>query len=433
MNRMSNVLGVGLVGSAIVYRDYQKKNRIHTTVVGGGITGLSAARSLAQSGVIVHHLARGYADGSSMKGRRICGLSAYSKPADLENLDQSITEWKALGTEPTGKIFYDGPGLLIVRQRGSETEKQFMEAAKHYPDRIIALSQEDASTRFPQFKFGPTDSIFLDTRGGFIESDVAIEAVKASGSAHGVTYTDRCEYRDYQLVNTVWGPRVRTTYLFNGTEQSLYSKTLVLALGRDATPLIAQLGGELRTNIQGPGHLTPPAQSPMLTTGIMPPYSWTTPMGISFYGFPKDRFDTLRIGGYKLKADVTLDGHSVSNMTSRVTGDGDHSLDFEHTTRAFEWFSRNHIPTTIDAASDYGCHTTFLENKLGQRYDSPIIGALPGSNGKVIVFAGCMGKSFKYAPSHGAAIRDLVISGTLPKSMTSYDINRYLNWLGPRH
>lgn len=431
MQRLSLCL-VPIIPAALIHRDYRRNNSTDTVVVGQGITGLSATYHLAKLGQRVVNVSKGRADGSSMSGERICALSGYSGPNDAENLDLADKIWNQIEHESNRTIVQRGPGVVMVAKAGTSRDTMFRTAAENHPERLTVIPTETARDQFPMFKFKEDDVVYHDKKGGFIHSDEAIAGLVDASQRLGAQLKVGQEVTTYRLINTIWGKRVRVEYRSGESQSTIIAKHVILAGGKERRNDIIDLGGNLDVMLQTVGYIEP-TENQVLAFHGMPAYTWEIPEGIVYYGFPPSHFDTMRIGAYRSCPRPIISGEHVDRFSVKLTDDGQghDAIDFEQAERVFRHFADTRIRTTstLDSGTAGVCRTTFLTNSKGDRYGHPIIGAIPNSDGRIVIFAGCMGKGFKFGPVHGQFIANYVFNGELPESGSHFSMDRYLKWL----
>lgn len=151
-------------------------------VVGAGLTGSFAARSLAATGravLVLEARERGHADGSSHGSSRIF-RSAHPDPLWAEMSAQALRGWRELDDDPQAPLLTLTGGLDFGIDR--EPEKLF-EAVRANGVDCELLEPEEAHERYPGLTF-PTRVVHHEL-AGWLDPERAMDRALAAAAGHG--------------------------------------------------------------------------------------------------------------------------------------------------------------------------------------------------------------------------------------------------------
>lgn len=155
-------------------------------VVGAGIVGASAARTLARRGhavTVYEQFEEGHARGSSHGASRIV-RRAYADPFYTAVMLEAYPLWAELERD-TRTSLVDEVGLLYVGKRDAESMRSLVSGLTELG---VSHRVHEAATQVPGAPAIFTDEIGVLTPGaGYVRADLALAATLADARAHGAT------------------------------------------------------------------------------------------------------------------------------------------------------------------------------------------------------------------------------------------------------
>src|SRR5579859_1275660 len=195
-------------------------------IIGGGLAGSAAAWALSKDHdvTLLEQFSPGHDRGSSHGSARIF-RRAYDDPFYVELTGEAGHRWDELQTEAgeqlltmTGSLDFgpgDEPGRMydLLRQHNVAAE---------------LLPPGQARERWPQFTFGPSDTVLFHNQGGVIDADKAIEVMQRLAAGRGASI------RPEAKVTSV-DPSTGTVTM---QDEQLQADTVVIAAGAWLEPLL---------------------------------------------------------------------------------------------------------------------------------------------------------------------------------------------------
>ena len=157
---------------------------VEVVVVGGGAMGSSAARALALRGrevLLLERFAPGHRNGASHGASRNFNI-AYSEPDYVDLLVEALPAWRELERE-TSTPLLDLVGL--VNHGANPAYDATFEAMTRAGFEAEFLDAAEASRRWPGMRFDTR--VLYTPQGGRVNADAAVTALQSSAASHGAT------------------------------------------------------------------------------------------------------------------------------------------------------------------------------------------------------------------------------------------------------
>ncbi len=334
-------------------------------VVGGGVMGAAAARSLAGDGhsvILLEQFAFGHVRGSSHGPSRIFRFS-YPDPDLVRMAMDALPLWRALEEEAGEELLAPADGI---------------DTGKDLSDHIAALSAcgaafeiaggEEISGRYPGVRLSPERSVLVQRDAAVVAADRAHRALLASATAAGADLRSNVRVRSLRA-----GPGTVAVDLDGG--ERLHAAVAVVTAGAWARSLLEGAGIYLDVRP------TRESVAYFRIAGEIPPIviDWQTP---AFYALPTP--------GYGIKAGRHRAGATID---PDATGDPDAGSIAEVTRWVAERF-----PGAGDAP--HMVETCLYTNTPDERF-------VLERYGSIVVGSPCSGHGFKFAPLVGERLADL--------------------------
>lgn len=358
----------------------ERAEHFDVIVAGLGAMGSAAAWQLAARGLKVAGLDRWHPPhtlGSTHGGSRVVREMAFEHPRYVPLVRRAYRQWGELEAQagrqlliPTGALYIGSPASSVVA--GSRA------SAVEYGVGSEEMDAGAVHKRWPQFRPDPGMVGLLERRAGVLRPELCVEAMLGAAARHGAVLR-------FDEPMTEWhaeggGVTVRTA---RGT---LAAGHLVLALGPWMPDELARAGAEVWVErvIQ---HWFTPKDPELMDPSRCPIYLWEDADGVIFYGFPT-------LDGV-VKAAVHHRGESVSADAVR------REVSEQEVERARRYLAR-WMP-----AADGG----YVRSAVCLYTNAPdgdfIIDRHP-AHPSVLLASPCAGIGFKFAPTIGEILADLV-------------------------
>ena len=259
------VIGVGGMGSATVY---------HLARSGGRVLGLE------QFGIP-------HAFGSSHGSTRIIRLAYSEGPEYVPLLRAAYRYWREL-EEVSGESILEVTGGLDIGPEGSWTIEGSRQSCFEHGLAFEELDGADVNRRFPGYRLPESMRAIYQAEGGYVRSEVAIQAYAAAARALGADIVTDARVLGWE--RSPKGLRVDTV------GDSFESRKLVITAG----PWVGGLLRALRPVCRPERQVmlwTEPLQATAFEPGRFPVFRIEGPSG-RYYGFPDDRGEGFKIGKY---------------------------------------------------------------------------------------------------------------------------------------
>ncbi len=259
------VIGVGGMGSATLY---------HLARSGGRVLGLE------QFGIP-------HAFGSSHGSTRIIRLAYSEGPEYVPLLRAAYRYWREL-EEVSGRSILQVTGGLDIGPAGSWTLEGSRKSCVEHGLAFEELDGAEVNRRFPGYRLPDSMRAVYQPDGGYVRSEVAIEAYAAAARALGGDIVTDAPVRDWERHTGGW--RVLCD------DERYEARKLVITAGPWVGTLLPDLQPVCRAERQVM-LWTDPLRADVFDPGRFPVFNMESPSG-RYYGFPDDRGEGFKIGKY---------------------------------------------------------------------------------------------------------------------------------------
>ncbi len=259
-------------------------------VIGVGGMGSATVYHLARSGCKVLGLEQfgiPHAFGSSHGSTRIIRMAYSEGPEYVPLLRAAYQYWREIEDIAGASILHVTGGLDI----GSETSWTIAGSRKSCLENDLEFEELDSAgvnSRFPGYRLPASLRAIYQPAGGYVLSEVAIEAYVAAARGLGAEIVTNSRVSGWERHSA--GLRVDTT---GGQYEA---KRLVITAG----PWVGKLLNDLREVCRPERQVmlwTEPTRTMVFEPGQFPVFNMETPSG-RYYGFPNDRAEGFKIGKY---------------------------------------------------------------------------------------------------------------------------------------
>jgi sarcosine oxidase len=207
-------------------------------IVGTGVMGAAAARSLARRGrevVMLDRFRIGHDRGSSHGRARIFRLS-YEDPTYVEMAREALPLWRELEAEAGEQLLTTTGGLDLGAEAQLDRHSRAMASVGV---QVEMLKGSDASERFPAVSLLPDEPAVFQADSGVIQAQRAWRAFASSARAHGAVL------REEAPVVSVGESAGRAEVRLEG--ETITARVAVITAGAWARDLLGGAGIELPT------------------------------------------------------------------------------------------------------------------------------------------------------------------------------------------
>lgn len=362
-------------------------------VAGLGGFGSAAAAHCAARGRRVLGLDQhpaGHDLGASHGESRIVRMVYFEGSGYVPLLQRTYELWLRLGRD-TGAPLLTRTGGLFLGQPGSRIFDGSLATAQQWGLGHEVLDAGEVSRRFPAMTPPVGTAAIYEPLAGVVSPEAAVAAHLRSAADAGA------ELRHDEPV-TGWsasGGGVRVT-----TGRGSYDAgTLILAPGRWAPVLLADMGLPLRVEPRVMHWFSPPAGVSGFAPERFPIWIWERDDGTAPYGVPAMGGPA---GGVKAAVHHSLVRSPDSWSSEALAG-----------------LLAPLLPGLGDRLlRSAPCHYTLTPD------EHFVIGRHPGHD-RVVVACGCSGHGFRFTPVVGEALADLAIDGVTSHDLTMFDPGRF--------
>jgi sarcosine oxidase len=362
-------------------------------VVGLGALGSAAAWHLASRGHSVLGLEQfelGHSKGASHDTSRILRHS-YHTPAYVRLTLEAYDDWARLEEESGEQLVTVVGGLDLFPPGCSILPDDYVDSMVELGIEFESLAAQEIMDRFPMFKV-PLDTVGLyQERGAIVPAargTAAMQrlAVSAGATLRGSTPVDRVTDQGSHLTVHAGG----TTYTCGG---------VVVCADAWTNRVLRELGVEvpLTVTLEQVTYFSPPDPT---TYDGMPLWIWMDEP--SYYGFPCYGEPTLKTaqdcGGPAVDPDARTTDVDPS-MLERLTS-----------------FLGDLLPGSGEPVRSLRCQYTLTPDR------DFVLAPVPGHPGVVVGLGAAHG--FKFAPTFGRILADLVTTGKTPADVAAFDFDR---------
>jgi sarcosine oxidase len=372
--------------------------RVDTVVVGLGVMGSAALRSLAARGLRALGIERfvpGHDRGSSHGATRIIRLSYFEHPSYVRLLREAYPLWRELEAR-AGRRLLHITGIVEIGVPQSELVKGTLAAARAHGLAHEVLDAGELMRRYPAFRV-PADFVAVaQPDGGFVEAELAVAAQLALAAAAGA------EIRTNTTVSAIeprgLGIRISTD------DDAIDASTVVVTAGARITKLLPDLPVRLHATRQVLAWFAP-HRPELFDPARCPVFLIEGPHG-THYGFP------LQLG-----AGVKVAKH---HHFDEIVDPDDHDRSVSARDEAA---IRAAVADYLPAANGKLTAATTCLYTMAPDGDF-IIDALPGEP-RIIIASPCSGHGFKFAPLIGEIVAELVTTETTTRDIARFRLSRF--------
>lgn len=361
------------------------ETRAHCAVIGGGVTGLAAARALAERGATVtlfEQFELNHGRGSSHGPTRLFRTAYFEHPDYVPLLRRAAALWRRLETECSTPLL-NMCGVLMAGRSDAQLIAGTLRAAELHNLPIERLTHTQTRERFGWLTLDKVSEIFIEPEAGFLHAQFACAALLHGASSRGVKIREQ---------TTVFSWRKSGSQVELETSAGAFSfDRVVMAPGAYASNLLGPVGAHVKPMRKSLFWTSSGDDQFRLRAGMLP-FGVEETDGRFFYGFPAIDDDGVKIGEHTGGAWIDSIDDEALDAAQQAQSDA-------------KAFLKRRAPGLSPAIS----------NRQSCLYEmSPdghfIVDTL--SNCEDVSFAiGLSGHGFKFAPVIGEALADLALSG----------------------
>jgi sarcosine oxidase len=372
--------------------------RVDTVVIGLGVMGSAALRSLAARGVHTLGIERfqpGHDRGSSHGETRIIRLSYFEHPSYVRLLLEAYPLWRELEAKAGGKLLHI-TGIAEIGRPDSALVRGTLAAAREHALPHEVLNAAELMLRYPAFRVPAEFVAVTQPDGGFVEAEPTVAMQLSLAAAAGA------EIRPNTTVHTIeprrGGVRVITD------SGAIDAATVVVAAGAWISKLLPDMPVRLRTTRQVLAWFEP-QQRDVFDPARCPVFLIEGPHG-THYGFPLQAGAGVKVAKH----------HHFDEAVDPDDYDRNVSSSDEAAIRAA-------VADYLPAANGKLKAATTCLYTMAPDGDF-IIDTLP-SEPRIIVASPCSGHGFKFAPLIGEIVAELATTGTTTRDITRFGLSRF--------
>ncbi|CUR60204.1 putative Monomeric sarcosine oxidase [metagenome] len=366
-------------------------------VIGLGALGSAAAWQLASRGRRVLGLERfelGHSNGASHDTSRILRHS-YHTPAYVRLTQQAYDDWATLEAASGQDLVSVVGGLDLFPAGAAIPMSDYTDSLDDVGIGYEVLDVAEIRRRWPQFHLDPAVTGLFQERSAIVPAARGTRAMQGLALAHGAVLRDHSPVTSVESVGAA-GVRVSTE-----TDSWVVPQVVVCA---DAwtNRVLAGLGVDipLEVTLEQATYFRPDAPE-RFGPHRMPLWIWMDDP--SFYGFPT-------YGEATIKAAQDCGGPVVD--PDRRTSEVD-----EERLRLLAGHVNRMLPGSGDPVRSLRCQYTLTPDR------DFVLDSVPGFEGSVFVGLGA-GHGFKFAPTFGRLLADLVLTGTAGADISAFGLRR---------
>ena len=372
--------------------------RIDTVVIGLGVMGSAALRSLAARGVRALGIDRfepGHDRGSSHGATRIIRLSYFEHPSYVRLLREAYPLWRALEAQAGRKLLHI-TGIVEIGKPDSALVRGTLAAAREHALPHEVLNAAELMRRYPAFRLPGEFVAVAQPDGGFVEAEPTVAAQLALARAAGAEIRTNATVRAIEPRQD--GVRVVTD------SDSIDAAAVVVAAGAWVSKLLPDLPVRLRATRQVLAWFEP--QRPDLFDPARCPVFLIEGLHGTHYGFPLQAGAGVKVAKHH-HFDEAVDPDDYDRNVSAPD----------------EAAIRPAVADYLPAANGKLNAATTCLYTMAPDGDF-IIDTLPGEP-RVIVASPCSGHGFKFAPLIGDIIAELATTGVTTRDIARFRLDRF--------
>ena len=372
--------------------------RIDTVVIGLGVMGSAALRSLAARGVRALGIDRfepGHDRGSSHGATRIIRLSYFEHPSYVRLLREAYPLWRALEAQAGRKLLHI-TGIVEIGKPDSALVRGTLAATREHALPHEVLNAAELMRRYPAFRLPGEFVAVAQPDGGFVEAEPTVAAQLALARAAGAEIRINATVRAIEPRQD--GVRVVTD------SDSIDAAAVVVAAGAWVSKLLPDLPVRLRATRQVLAWFEP--QRPELFDPARCPVFLIEGLHGTHYGFP------LQAGaGVKVAKHHHFDEAVDPDDYDRNVSPSDAA--------AIRAAVADYLPA---ANGKLNAATTCLYTMAPD--GDFIIDQLPGEP-RIIVASPCSGHGFKFAPLIGDIVAEFATTRATTRDIARFRLDRF--------
>jgi sarcosine oxidase len=202
-------------------------------VIGGGAMGSAAAWQLAGRGrdvLLLERYAPGHTNGASHGASRNFN-QGYSDPTYVPMLAEALPLWRELEAE-SGEALLETTGIV---HHGSNPQFDAVHDALHaagIPAGFVPL--DEAARRWPGIRFDAR--VLLTPQSGRLDADRSVAALQSGAVARGAVVRHKTRVSDLRVIGD---DEVRVSFESSGTTETVTARRVVVSVGAWTSKLLA--------------------------------------------------------------------------------------------------------------------------------------------------------------------------------------------------
>ena len=373
-------------------------------VAGLGAMGSAAAYALAGRGMRVLGLDRftpPHPWGSSHGESRIIREAYFEHPSYVPLVQRAYRAWEALEAE-SGHPLLVRTGAVMIGDPESELIRGATRSAEQHELPHERLSAAELRARFPLFTPGERDVGVYEPRAGALRVEACIEALLDGARRRGAELRFGESLQEWTADDE--GVRVTTSA---GQHQA---ETLVLAIGAWLPELVPEL--PLQVERQVMFWFQPSGSAERFRPDNFPVFLWELASDRMFYGLP-DLGSGIKVARHHGGENTTT--HTVRREVSEADEAEVHEFLSVHLPAVDGTLLRSSVCLYTNTPDGH-----FL---IDRHLDSPA----------VWLVSPCSGHGFKFAPAVGDGLAEGIATGSVPRELAAFGVERLLGADRHRH
>ena len=379
--------------------------RYDVAVVGLGAMGAAAAHRLALRGQRVIGFDRFHPPhmmGSTHGDSRGIREAYYEDPSYVPFVRRAYDLWDEL-SDTLGTPLFRQTGAITLGVEGASMVRGVLASAKEHDIDVQVLDASELKRRYPAIE--TTDDLVgvLETRGGMIDIDAALNGQLGLAASHGA---------DLHFNEPVekWLPSsmddLESPITINTARGSYEAERMVVTAGAWNAGLLGKLNLPLRVTRQVMFWFEPRRHSEQFVEGALPFWMWERGPQDFAYGFPD-------IGkGFKLGHHQPLDEVDPNGYPQQVSEADEANVR--------TWLSRT-FP-------DVGGRLLRAETCLYTNTpDAHFLIDVHPKRPNIVLASPCSGHGFKFSPAIGEALADLSMHGETGHDLGLFKVDRFMD------
>ncbi len=363
-------------------------------MVGLGGMGSAAAAALAERGARVtgfEQFSPAHDRGSSHGDSRIVRQAYFEDPAYVPLVRRAYEGWERLSAD-AGEPMVTWSGALMIGRPDADVVAGTLASVRSWDLPHEVLDQRAMAQRFPPFRLEPDEVAVFEPRAGFVRPEVAVRAQLARARRAGAELHFGAPIEGWQLAGD--GVSVHV----GGVEH--HGDRLVITAGPWTSKVLADCGLPLAVKRAVMYQFEPTGSIELFAADRLPSYVFEFAPADTVYGVADlGAVDESGRSAHACKVGFhhRLDDADPDTI-DRAVAEGE--------VQAMRAVLAERIPLLAGrCVRSTVCMYTMTPD------EHFVIGALPGTDGRVAVAAGFSGHGFKFTPLVGEVLADLAIDG----------------------